>query len=120
MKPDSDEYYCFQWCGRMRWACVHNMTGRDCKWVLARSLGRIVPGRVEIWGEYQHVDLQLLSLQYSLKRLCRTAVCTKNMAVSMKHLLPFVDVMVRAPNGVPLHFAYNTVVIYAVVYIPYI
>jgi hypothetical protein len=50
MKPDSDEYYCFQWCGRMRWACVRNATGRDCKWVLARRLGRIVPGRVEIWG----------------------------------------------------------------------
>jgi hypothetical protein len=54
MKPDSDEYYCFQWCGRMRWACVCNTTGRDCKRVLARSLGRIVPGRVESWGEYQH------------------------------------------------------------------
>jgi hypothetical protein len=50
MKPDSDEYYCFQWCGRMRWTCVRNMTGRDCKWVLACSLGRIVPGRVESWG----------------------------------------------------------------------
>jgi hypothetical protein len=50
MKPDSDEYYCYQWCGRMRWACVHNTTGRDCKWVLARSLGRIVTGRVESWG----------------------------------------------------------------------
>jgi hypothetical protein len=50
MKPDSDEYYCFQWCGRMRWACIRNMTRRECKCVLARSLGRIVPGRVEIWG----------------------------------------------------------------------
>jgi hypothetical protein len=53
MNPDSDEYYCFQWCGRMRWVCVRNTTGRDCKWVLARRLGQIVPGRVGSWGEYQ-------------------------------------------------------------------
>jgi hypothetical protein len=33
--------------------CVRNTTGRDCKWVLARSLGRIVPGRDESWVEYQ-------------------------------------------------------------------
>jgi hypothetical protein len=50
MIPDSDEYYCYQWCGRMRWMCVRNTTGRDCKWVLARSLGWIVPGRAESWG----------------------------------------------------------------------
>jgi hypothetical protein len=34
----------------MRWVCVRNTTGRDCKWFLARSLGRIVSGRVESWG----------------------------------------------------------------------
>jgi hypothetical protein len=50
MRPDSDEHYCFHWCGRMQWACVRNTTGRDCNWVLARRLGRIVPGRVESWG----------------------------------------------------------------------
>jgi hypothetical protein len=50
MRPDSDEYYCYQWCGRMRWVCLCNVTGRDCKWVLARSLGWIVPGRAESWG----------------------------------------------------------------------
>jgi hypothetical protein len=50
MIPDSDEYYYHQWCGRMRWACVRNATGRDCNWVLARSSGRIVPGRAESWG----------------------------------------------------------------------
>jgi hypothetical protein len=64
MKPDSDEHYCFQWCGRMRWACVRYTTGRDCKWVLARRLGRIVPGRVESWGEYQHVQLWILRLHF--------------------------------------------------------
>jgi hypothetical protein len=60
MRPDSDEYYCYQWCGRMRWVCVRNATGRDCKWVLAHSLGQIVPGRAESWGGYQ---------QFYLKRL---------------------------------------------------
>jgi hypothetical protein len=50
MRPDSDEHYCFQWCGRMQWACVRNTTVRDCNWVLARRLGQIVPGRVESWG----------------------------------------------------------------------
>jgi hypothetical protein len=53
MRPDSDEHYCLLWCGRMRWACVRNATGRDCNWVLARRLGRIVPGRAGSWGEYQ-------------------------------------------------------------------
>jgi hypothetical protein len=57
MKPDSDEYYCFQWYGSMRWACIRNTTGRDCKWVLARGLGRIVPGWVESWGKYQQCVL---------------------------------------------------------------
>jgi hypothetical protein len=56
MKPDSDEHYCFQWCGRMQWACVCYTTGRDCNWVLARRLGHILPGRVESWGEYQQID----------------------------------------------------------------
>jgi hypothetical protein len=63
MKPDSDDYYCFQWCGHMRWACVRNTTGRDCKWVLARRLGRIVPGRVESWGKYQHKCLFVMCQQ---------------------------------------------------------
>jgi hypothetical protein len=36
--------------------------GRDCNWVLARRLGRIVPGRVEIWGGYQHTLAVLLIL----------------------------------------------------------
>jgi hypothetical protein len=50
MKSDSYEYYCFQWCGRMRWVCVRNTTGRDRKLVLARRLGRKVTGRVDSWG----------------------------------------------------------------------
>jgi hypothetical protein len=54
MRPDSDEHYCLQWCGRMRWVCVRNATGRDCNWVLARRLGLIVPGPAGSWGEYQH------------------------------------------------------------------
>jgi hypothetical protein len=53
MRPDSDEHYCLQWCGRMRWACVRNAPGRDCNWVLARRLGRKVPGRAGSWGGYQ-------------------------------------------------------------------
>jgi hypothetical protein len=57
MKPDSDEHYCFQWCGRMRWACVRYTTGRYCKWVLARRLGRIVPGRVESWVDINNKHL---------------------------------------------------------------
>jgi hypothetical protein len=57
MKPDSDEYYCFQWCGRMRWACVRDTTGRDCKWVLARSVGRIVPGRAKSWGGINKITI---------------------------------------------------------------
>jgi hypothetical protein len=54
MRPDSDDHYCLQWCGRMPWACVRNATGRDCNWVLSRRLGRIVPGRAGSWGGYQH------------------------------------------------------------------
>jgi hypothetical protein len=38
----------------MRWTCVRDANGRDCNWVLARSLGRIVPGWAGSWGEYQH------------------------------------------------------------------
>jgi hypothetical protein len=54
MITDSDEDYCYQWCGRMRWACVCDSTGRDCNWILARSLGPIVPGRAGSWEKYQH------------------------------------------------------------------
>jgi hypothetical protein len=80
MKPDSDEYYCYQWCGRMQWACVHNTTGRDWKWVLARSLGRLVPNRVESWGGYQHTLAVLLILchvlsLYSVFRVNSMASC---------------------------------------------
>jgi hypothetical protein len=58
MRPDSDKYYCCQWCGRMRWVCVRDATGRDCNWVLVRSSGRIVPGRIVpgragSWEKYQ-------------------------------------------------------------------
>jgi hypothetical protein len=38
----------------MRWVCVRNATGRDCNWVLARRLGRIMPGRAGSWGLDQH------------------------------------------------------------------
>jgi hypothetical protein len=64
MRPDSDEYYCYQWCGRMRWACARDATGRDCNWVPALSLGWIVPGRAGSWelGEYQHTLAVLLIL----------------------------------------------------------
>jgi hypothetical protein len=58
MRPDSDEYYYYQWCGRMRWTCVRGATGRDCNWVLACSLGPIVPGRSEIWKKYQQLTLR--------------------------------------------------------------
>jgi hypothetical protein len=54
MRPGSDIYYCYQWCGRMRWVCVRDANGRDCSWVLAHSLGRIVPGRYGSWERYQH------------------------------------------------------------------
>jgi hypothetical protein len=49
MRPDSDEYYCYQWCGRLRWACVRDATGRDFNWVLVLSSGRIVPVRAGSW-----------------------------------------------------------------------
>jgi hypothetical protein len=62
MIPDSDEYYCYQWCGRMRWACVRDMTVRDYKWMLVPSSGRIVPGRAERWDKYQHTLTVLLIL----------------------------------------------------------
>jgi hypothetical protein len=55
MRPDSDEYYCYLWYGRTRWTCVRDATGRDCNWVLAHSLGRIVPGRVGSWEKYQQL-----------------------------------------------------------------
>jgi hypothetical protein len=53
MRPDSDEYYFYQWCGHMRWACVHAATGRDCNWVLAHCVGQIVPDRAGRWEKYQ-------------------------------------------------------------------
>jgi hypothetical protein len=56
MRPDSGKYYCYLWCGRMRWACVRDETGIDCNWVLAHSSGRIVPGRVGSWDKYQQRD----------------------------------------------------------------
>jgi hypothetical protein len=59
MRPDSDDDYCYQWCGRMRWACVRDVTGRDCNWVLASSLGRIVPSRAGSWEKYKHATIQL-------------------------------------------------------------
>jgi hypothetical protein len=52
--PASDKYYCYQWCGRMRWMCVRDATGRDCNLVLALSSGRIVPSRAGSWEKYQH------------------------------------------------------------------
>jgi hypothetical protein len=66
MRPDSDECNFYQWCGRMRWVCVRNATGRDCKWVLARKLGRIVPVRAESWGKCQHTLTLLLILCHVL------------------------------------------------------
>jgi hypothetical protein len=68
MRPDSDEYYCYQWCGRMRWACIRDATGRDCNWVLVRSSGRIVAGRAESWGEYQQNVLQARSVLSMTKK----------------------------------------------------
>jgi hypothetical protein len=53
MRPESDKYYCYQWCGRMRLAYVRDATGRDCK-VLVSSSGRIVPGQAGSWDKYQH------------------------------------------------------------------
>jgi hypothetical protein len=53
MRPDSDKYYCYQWCGRMRWVCVRDATGRDYNGGLARSSGRIVPGRAGAWEKDQ-------------------------------------------------------------------
>jgi hypothetical protein len=40
-----------------RWAHVRDATGRDCNWVLARSLGRIVPGWAGSWEKYQHFEV---------------------------------------------------------------
>jgi hypothetical protein len=45
---------------------IRNAPGRYCKWVLARRLGRIVPGRVESWGVYQHTLAVLLILCHVL------------------------------------------------------
>jgi hypothetical protein len=45
----------------MRWVCIRNTNGRDCKWVLARRLGRIVRGRVDSWGGYQQwIDAKIV------------------------------------------------------------
>jgi hypothetical protein len=60
MIPDSDKYYCYQWCGCMQWACVRDAIGRDSTWFLAHSLGWIVPGRAGIWEKYQHTLTLLL------------------------------------------------------------
>jgi hypothetical protein len=56
MRPDSDKYYCYQWCGLMQWVCVCDATGRYCNWVFGHSSGRIVPGRAGSWGGYQQFD----------------------------------------------------------------
>jgi hypothetical protein len=67
MRPDSDKFYYYQWCGSMRWVCVFDATGRDCNWVLARSSGRIVPGRAGIWEKCQQsilFDMLFHVLQY--------------------------------------------------------
>jgi hypothetical protein len=66
MRPDSDKYYCYQWCGRMRWACVRDATGRDCNWVLVRSSGRIVPGAVGLGAGRNINKHNPASLQRSL------------------------------------------------------
>jgi hypothetical protein len=58
MSPDSDEYYCYQWRGRMQWGCVRDATGRDCNLVLVRSSGRIVAGQVESWGGISTVHMR--------------------------------------------------------------
>jgi hypothetical protein len=58
--------YCYQWCGRMQWACVHDATGRDCNWVLSRGLGRIVPGRAGSWGGYQQHGVLMSTLSPTL------------------------------------------------------
>jgi hypothetical protein len=79
MRPDSNEYYCYQWCGHMQWACFRNVTGRDFNWVLVRSSGRIVTGRVESWGKYQHTLAVLLILCHVLSL---ESVCHVNSMVS--------------------------------------
>jgi hypothetical protein len=76
MRPDSDVHYCFQWCGRMRWACVRNATGRDYNWVLARRLGRIVPGRAGSWGEYQQQQVPILTMPSPTQRNCYSCMDT--------------------------------------------
>jgi hypothetical protein len=70
MRPDSDDHYCLQWCERMRWVCVCNVTGRDCNWALARRLGRIVPGRAGSWGEYQQDLIPPPCFSITLLTLC--------------------------------------------------
>jgi hypothetical protein len=79
MRPDSDEYYCYQWCGRIRWVCVRDATGRDCNWVLVCSSGRVVPVRAESWGKYQHTLAVLLILCHVLSL---ESVCHVNIMVS--------------------------------------
>jgi hypothetical protein len=72
MIPGSDEYYCYQWCGRMRWVFVCDMTGRDCKWVLVLNSGRTVPGWAGSWEKYQHTLAVLLIVCHvlSLESVC--------------------------------------------------
>jgi hypothetical protein len=55
----------------MRWTCVSDATGRDCNWVLARSLGRIVPGRDGSWEKYQQKDLVQAA---GTSRMCITSI----------------------------------------------
>jgi hypothetical protein len=62
MRPDLDEYYCYQWWGCMLRACVCDATVRDCNWVLAHSLGQIVPGRAGSWEKYQRTLTVLIIL----------------------------------------------------------
>jgi hypothetical protein len=70
MRPDSDRYYCYQWCGRMRWARVRDATGKDCNWALVHSSGRIVPGQAESWDKYQQLYLYKYCVLYSLWFTC--------------------------------------------------
>jgi hypothetical protein len=79
MRPESDNYYCYQWCGRMQWVCFHDATGIDCKWVLVRSSGKIVPGQAGSWEKYQHTLIVLLILYHVLSL---ESVCHVNSMVS--------------------------------------
>jgi hypothetical protein len=58
----------------MRWACIRNATGRDCKWVLVRSSGRIVPSRAESWrGINTEADVHVCCV--GVVESTRAAVC---------------------------------------------